>query len=113
MEDRWILHSRLTRSRQDGCVSFHPNFVRAIEAASRLWRQGREPSQIEGPDGERIPRAQVEAAIAALYKIETMCEERHRGDLNSLYHVIARHGHLPWGEFVEAAMLECSGIEEG
>ncbi len=112
MKEFWSLHSRQSHSRHDSGVTYHDTYVRAIEMASRLWRQGRQASQIIGPNGERIPRAEVEAAVETLYKIEARCEECYRGECNSLHRVIEKHGLLPWNEFVEAAMTECSHVSQ-
>ncbi|MFO1117284.1 MAG: hypothetical protein U1E28_16500 [Beijerinckiaceae bacterium] len=82
MKENWTLYSRFAVGRRDTIVSRHDTVVRAIETASRLWRQGREPSNIAGPNGERIPRREIESAIAALYKLEARCETCNRIDCN-------------------------------
>lgn len=108
MNDQWSLYSRIANARRDTVVSYHATYVRAVEAASRLWRQGREPSQAVGPSGERKPKSELEAAIAALYKLEARCETCNEVDCNRLQRAIAKHGRLPWAEFLEAAASECS-----
>ncbi len=98
----------MSHSRHDTGVTYHDTYVRAIEMASRLWRQGRQVSYIIGPSGERIPRSEAEAAVEALYKVEARCEACYRDECNSLYRVIEKFGHLPWNEFLDAAMQDCS-----
>lgn len=107
MKDRWSLFSRFSLSRRDTVVSYHDTYVSAIEMASRIWRQGRHPSHVVGPNGERIPNAELEAAIKALYKLEDRCETCNRAGCNRLHEAIEKHGHLPWSEFLEAAATEC------
>ena len=55
---------------------------------------GREPSNIAGPNGERIPRREIESAIAALYKLEARCETCNRIDCNRLQLAIEKHDTL-------------------
>lgn len=112
MKENWTLYSRFAVGRRDTIVSRHDTVVRAIETASRLWRQGREPSNIAGPNGERTPRREIESAIAALYKLEAQCETCNRTDCNRLQLAIEKHGHLPWAEFLTAAASECSRVSE-
>lgn len=112
MNDGWALHSRFSHGRRDAVVTHHDTFVRAIDAASRLWRQGRQPSSIHGPTGERVPKSDVEAAIKVLYELEARCETCKRADCNRLPRALAKHAHLPWVEFLEAAASECSRQSE-
>lgn len=112
MSDNWTLHFRVMLDKRRTDVSHHPNCARAIEAASRLWRSGREPTYLQGPAGVQMEASELNAAIASLYALEMRCERCRRNDCNSLQRSIVNHGHLPWEAFLEKASIDCPETED-
>ena len=88
MKEFWSLHSRQSHSRHDSGVTYHDTYVRAIEMASRLWRQGRQARKSLGLTVNASHERSRSRRRNALPRSKRVVEECYRGECNSPHRVI-------------------------